>query len=163
MSNIGKVEQAPIVEEMQSSYISYAMSVIVSRALPDVRDGLKPVQRRIIFAMNQQGLHHTSRYQKSAAVVGEVMKNLHPHGDAPIYEAMVRMAQNFSLRYMLVDGQGNFGSIDGDSPAAMRYTEARLAAISEELLRDINKDTVNFIDNYSGTMQEPVVLRIYQE
>src|SRR3990167_3367920 len=158
MSNIGKIQLAPIVEEMKRSYLDYAMSVIVSRALPDVRDGLKPVQRRIIFAMHQQGLHHTSRYQKSAAVVGEVMKNLHPHGDAPIYEAMVRMAQNFSMRYMLVDGQGNFGSIDGDSPAAMRYTEARLSAISEELLRDINKETVGFIDNYSGTTQEPTLL-----
>ncbi len=158
MSNIGKIQPAPIIEEMQKSYLDYAMSVIVSRALPDVRDGLKPVQRRIIYAMHQQGLHHTSRFQKSAAVVGEVMKNLHPHGDAPIYEAMVRMAQNFSMRYMLVEGQGNFGSIDGDSPAAMRYTEARLSAISEELLRDINKDTVNFIDNYSGTTQEPVLL-----
>ncbi len=158
MSNIGKIQPAPIIEEMQKSYLDYAMSVIVSRALPDVRDGLKPVQRRIIYAMHQQGLHHTSRFQKSAAVVGEVMKNLHPHGDAPIYEAMVRMAQNFSMRYMLVDGQGNFGSIDGDSPAAMRYTEARLSAISEELLRDINKNTVNFIDNYSGTMQEPILL-----
>ncbi len=158
MSNIGKIQLAPIIEEMQKSYLDYAMSVIVSRALPDVRDGLKPVQRRIIYAMFQQGLHHTSRFQKSAAVVGEVMKNLHPHGDAPIYEAMVRMAQNFSMRYMLVDGQGNFGSIDGDSPAAMRYTEARLSAISEELLRDINKNTVTFIDNYSGTTQEPVIL-----
>ena len=158
MSNIGKIQLAPIIEEMQKSYLDYAMSVIVSRALPDVRDGLKPVQRRIIYAMHQQGLHHSSRFQKSAAVVGEVMKNLHPHGDAPIYEAMVRMAQNFSMRYMLVDGQGNFGSIDGDSPAAMRYTEARLSAISEELLRDINKNTVNFIDNYSGTMQEPILL-----
>src|SRR3989344_2522833 len=158
MSNIGKIQLAPIVEEMKRSYLDYAMSVIVSRALPDVRDGLKPVQRRIIFAMHQQGLHHTSRYQKSAAVVGEVMKNLHPHGDAPIYEAMVRMAQNFSMRYMLVDGQGNFGSIDGDSPAAMRYTEARLSAISEELLRDIQKETVNFIDNYSSTTKEPVLL-----
>ena len=158
MSNIGKVQPAPIVEEMQKSYLDYAMSVIVSRALPDVRDGLKPVQRRIIYAMHEQGLHHTSRYQKSAAVVGEVMKNLHPHGDAPIYEAMVRMAQNFSMRYMLVDGQGNYGSIDGDSPAAMRYTEAKLSAIADELLRDINKNTVNFIDNYSGTTQEPVLL-----
>ena len=158
MQNVGKVEQVAMVTEMQKSYLDYAMSVIVARALPDVRDGLKPVQRRIIFAMNQQGLHHTSRYQKSAAVVGEVMKNLHPHGDAPIYEAMVRMAQNFSMRYMLVDGQGNFGSIDGDSPAAMRYTEARLAAIADELLRDINKETVNFIDNYSGTVQEPTLL-----
>jgi DNA gyrase subunit A len=158
MGNIGKIQNAPLIEEMKKSYLDYAMSVIVARALPDVRDGLKPVQRRIIFAMNQQGLHHTSRYQKSAAVVGEVMKNLHPHGDAPIYEAMVRMAQNFSMRYMLVDGQGNFGSIDGDSPAAMRYTEARLSAISEELLRDINKETVDFIDNYSGTTQEPTLL-----
>ncbi|MBI3109905.1 DNA gyrase subunit A [Candidatus Daviesbacteria bacterium] len=156
--NIGKVEPTPIVDEMKRSYLDYAMSVIVSRALPDVRDGLKPVQRRIIYAMHQQGLHHTSRYQKSAAVVGEVLKNYHPHGDAPVYEAMVRMAQNFSMRYMLVDGQGNFGSIDGDSPAAMRYTEARLAAISEELLRDINKETVNFVDNYSGTTQEPILL-----
>ncbi len=158
MSNIGKIQPAPIIEEMQKSYLDYAMSVIVSRALPDIRDGLKPVQRRIIYAMSQQGLHHTSRFQKSAAVVGEVLKNFHPHGDSPVYEAMVRMAQNFSMRYMLVDGQGNFGSIDGDSPAAMRYTEARLSAISEELLRDINKNTVNFIDNYSGTTQEPVLL-----
>ena len=158
MSNIGKIQPAPIIKEMQDAYVNYAMSVIVSRALPDVRDGLKPVQRRIIFAMHEQNLHHTSRYQKSAAVVGEVLKNLHPHGDAPVYEAMVRMAQNFSLRYMLVDGQGNFGSIDGDSPAAMRYTEARLATIADELLRDIGKNTVDFIDNYSGTMQEPVLL-----
>ncbi|OGE62599.1 DNA gyrase subunit A [Candidatus Daviesbacteria bacterium RIFCSPLOWO2_01_FULL_40_27] len=158
MSNIGKIQPAPIIEEMQKSYLDYAMSVIVSRALPDVRDGLKPVQRRIIFACHQQGLHHTSRFQKSAAVVGEVLKNFHPHGDAPVYEAMVRMAQNFSMRYMLIDGQGNFGSIDGDSPAAMRYTEARLSAISEELLRDINKNTVGFVDNYSGTTQEPILL-----
>lgn len=158
MANIGKLVPAPIIEEMQRSYLDYAMSVIVSRALPDVRDGLKPVQRRIVYAMNQQGLHHSARYQKSAAVVGEVMKNLHPHGDAPIYEAMVRMAQNFSMRYMLIDGQGNFGSIDGDSPAAMRYTEARLAPLADELLRDISKDTVDFIDNYSGTTEEPVVL-----
>lgn len=158
MSNIGKVELAPIVDEMKRSYLDYAMSVIVSRALPDVRDGLKPVHRRIIYAMHQQGLHHTSRYQKSAAVVGEVLKNYHPHGDVPVYDAMVRMAQDFSMRYMLVDGQGNFGSVDGDSPAAMRYTEARLSAIADELLRDIHKDTVDFIDNYSGTTQEPVVL-----
>lgn len=156
--NVGKIQLAPIVEEMQKSYLDYAMSVIVSRALPDVRDGLKPVQRRIIYAMSQQGLHHTSRYQKSAAVVGEVLKNYHPHGDVPVYEAMVRMAQNFSMRYMLIDGQGNFGSIDGDSPAAMRYTEARLSAIADELLRDINKKTVEFIDNYSGTVQEPILL-----
>lgn len=156
--NIGKIQPAQIVEEMQKSYLDYAMSVIVTRALPDVRDGLKPVQRRIIYAMHESGLHHSARYQKSAAVVGEVLKNFHPHGDAPVYEAMVRMAQNFSMRYTLVDGQGNFGSIDGDSPAAMRYTEARLAGISEELLRDINKDTVDYIDNYSGTTQEPTLL-----
>src|SRR3989339_1923657 len=110
-----------VSEEMQTAYLDYAMSVIVSRALPDVRDGLKPVHRRIVYAMHQQGIHHTSRYQKSAAVVGEVLKNYHPHGDVPVYDAMVRMAQNFSMRYMLVDGQGNFGSVDGDSPAAMRY------------------------------------------
>lgn len=158
MNNIGKIQSAPIVEEMQKSYLDYAMSVIVARALPDVRDGLKPVHRRIIYACHQQGIHHTSRYQKSAAVVGEVLKNYHPHGDVPVYDALVRMAQNFSMRYTLVDGQGNFGSIDGDSPAAMRYTEARLAAISDELLRDINKDTVDFIDNYSGTTKEPTVL-----
>ncbi len=156
--NIGRIEDAPLVEEMQRSYLDYAMSVIVSRALPDVRDGLKPVQRRIIYAMSEQGLHHTSRYQKSAAVVGEVLKNFHPHGDAPVYEAMVRMAQDFSMRYPMVDGQGNFGSVDGDSPAAMRYTEARLSAIADELLRDIKKDTVDFIENYSGTTTEPVWL-----
>ncbi len=153
--NIGKIENAPLVEEMQTSYLAYAMSVIISRALPDVRDGLKPVQRRIIYAMSQQGLHHTARYQKSAAVVGEVLKNYHPHGDAPVYEAMVRMAQDFSMRYPMVDGQGNFGSVDGDSAAAMRYTEARLSAIADELLRDINKDTVDFTENYSGTTDEP--------
>lgn len=154
--NIGKIEPAPLVEEMQTSYLAYAMSVIISRALPDVRDGLKPVQRRIVYAMSQQGLHHTSRYQKSAAVVGEVLKNYHPHGDAPVYEAMVRMAQDFSMRYPMVDGQGNYGSVDGDSAAAMRYTEARLSAIADELLRDINKDTVDFAPNYSDTTEEPV-------
>ncbi|MBI2601153.1 DNA gyrase subunit A [Candidatus Daviesbacteria bacterium] len=156
--NLGKIQPAPIIEEMQRSYLDYAMSVIVSRALPDVRDGLKPVQRRIVYAMHKQGLSHSARYQKSAAVVGEVLKNYHPHGDAPVYEAMVRMAQNFSMRYPLIDGQGNFGSIDGDSPAAMRYTEARLSAIADELLRDINKQTVDFVDNYSGTEQEPILL-----
>lgn len=158
MSNIGTIKLAPIVEEMKRSYLDYAMSVIVARALPDVRDGLKPVHRRIIYAMHQQGIHHSSRYQKSAAVVGEVLKNYHPHGDIPVYDAMVRMAQDFSMRYMLIDGQGNFGSVDGDSPAAMRYTEARLSAIADELLRDIHKGTVDFIDNYSATTQEPVVL-----
>ncbi len=158
MANIGKVEDISLVAEIQKSYLDYAMSVIVSRALPDVRDGLKPVQRRIIYAMQQQNLHHTSRYQKSAAVVGEVLKNYHPHGDVAVYDAMVRMAQDFSLRYPLVDGQGNFGSVDGDSPAAMRYTEARLSAIADELLRDINKDTVDWVDNYSGTTKEPTLL-----
>ncbi len=157
-NNIGKIEPIELITEMQKSYLDYAMSVIVARALPDVRDGLKPVQRRIIYAMHQQNLHHTSRYQKSAAVVGEVLKNYHPHGDAPVYEAMVRMAQDFSMRYQLVDGQGNFGSVDGDSPAAMRYTEARLSAIADELLRDINKNTVDFVDNYSGTTVEPSLL-----
>src|SRR5258708_35489485 len=153
---LGRIDPISLTDEMQKSYLDYAMSVIVARALPDVRDGLKPVQRRIVYAMHQQGIHHTSRYQKSAAVVGEVMKHFHPHGDSSIYDAMVRMAQNFSMRYTLVDGQGNFGSVDGDSPAAMRYTEARLSAIADELLRDINKETVDFIDNYSGTTQEPI-------
>lgn len=157
-NSIGKVEPIALVDEMQRSYLDYAMSVIVARALPDVRDGLKPVQRRIIYAMHDQNIHHTSRYQKSAAVVGEVLKNYHPHGDVAVYDAMVRMAQNFSMRYMLVDGQGNFGSIDGDSPAAMRYTEARLSAIADELLRDIEKETVDYIDNYSGTTKEPTLL-----
>lgn len=158
MSNIGKIQPAPIVDEMKRSYLDYAMSVIVSRALPDVRDGLKPVHRRIIFAMHQMGYHHNGRFQKCASVTGEVMKNYHPHGNIPIYDSLVRMAQNFSMRYMLIDPQGNFGSIDGDNPAAERYTECRLASLSEELLRDINKNTVDFIDNYSGTTQEPVVL-----
>ncbi|MBU1000503.1 hypothetical protein KKE78_03870 [Patescibacteria group bacterium] len=144
MSNIGKVQPAPIIEEMQKSYLDYAMSVIVSRALPDVRDGLKPVQRRIIYAMFQQGIHHTNRFQKSAAVVGEVLKNFHPHGDSPVYEAMVRMAQNFSMRYMLVDGQGNFGSIDGDSPAAMRYCiTGETLVITEKGLQPIKNISLN--------------------
>lgn len=156
--DIGKVEPISLTDEMQRSYLDYAMSVIVARALPDVRDGLKPVQRRIIYAMHDQGIHHSSRYQKSAAVVGEVLKNYHPHGDVAVYDAMVRMAQDFSMRYTLVDGQGNFGSVDGDSPAAMRYTEARLSAIADELLRDINKNTVDFYDNYSGTTTEPSLL-----
>lgn len=158
MQNIGKVEPIPIIEEMKRSYLDYAMSVIVSRALPDVKDGLKPVQRRIVYAMHQVGYHHGGRFQKCASVTGEVMKNYHPHGNIPIYDALARMAQNFSMRYLLIDPQGNFGSVDGDPPAAERYTECRLSAISEELLRDINKETVDFVDNYSGTTQEPVVL-----
>lgn len=157
-NGIGKVTPTPIVDEMRRSYLDYAMSVIVSRALPDVRDGLKPVQRRIIYAMHQMGYHHTGRFQKCASVTGEVMKNYHPHGNIPIYDALARMGQDFSLRYLLVDPQGNFGSIDGDPPAAERYTEARLAAIADELLRDISKNTVNFIPNYSDTTKEPVVL-----
>ena len=149
---------AAITTEMEKAYLDYAMSVIVSRALPDVRDGLKPVHRKIIFAMKEQGITAGSRYQKCAAVVGEVLKKYHPHGDIPVYEALVRMAQTFSLRYTLIDGQGNFGSVDGDSPAAMRYTECRLSQISNELLQDIEKETVEFVDNYSGTDKEPTIL-----
>ncbi|MDX1994428.1 MAG: DNA gyrase subunit A [bacterium] len=155
---IGIVRTININEEMRGSYLDYAMSVIVARALPDARDGLKPVHRRILYAMYDMGLRPGTPYKKSARVVGEVLGKYHPHGDASVYDAMARMAQDFSLRYMLVDGQGNFGSIDGDSPAAMRYTEARLATIAEELLADINMNTVDFADNYDGTQQEPIVL-----
>jgi len=158
MGDIGKVQLTPIVEEMQKSYLDYAMSVIVARALPDVRDGLKPVHRRIIYAMHQMGYHHSGRFQKCASVTGEVMKNYHPHGNIPIYDALARMGQDFSMRNMLIDPQGNFGSIDGDPPAAERYTECRLAALSDELLRDISKETVDYTDNYSGTTKEPIVL-----
>lgn len=156
--NIGKIQPSEIVTEMQKSYLDYAMSVIVARALPDVRDGLKPVHRRILYAMHQIGLHHSSKYTKSAKVVGEVLGKYHPHGDAPVYEAMVRLAQNFSMRYPLIDGQGNYGSIDGDPPAAMRYTECRLGAIADEMLLDIEKETVNFIPNFDGTIDEPTYL-----
>ncbi|VEJ45499.1 DNA gyrase subunit A [Bartonella vinsonii] len=152
------IEPISIVDEMQRSYLDYAMSVIVSRALPDVRDGLKPVHRRILHAMNEMGLSFNKSYRKSAGVVGEVMGKFHPHGDASIYDALVRMAQDFSLRNPLIDGQGNFGSVDGDPPAAMRYTECRLEKVSEELLADIDKDTVDFQDNYDGREREPVVL-----
>src|SRR3989344_3842129 len=155
---IGKILPSEITSEMQSAYLDYAMSVIVARALPDSRDGLKPVHRRIIYAMHKVGLHHTAKYQKSAAVVGEVLKNFHPHGDIPVYDALVRMAQDFSLRYPLIDGQGNFGSRDGAPPAAMRYTEARLAAISDQLLLDMEKETVDFVSNYSNTDVEPTYL-----
>jgi len=158
MGDIGKVQLTPIVEEMQKSYLDYAMSVIVARALPDVRDGLKPVHRRIIYAMHQMGYHHSGRFQKCASVTGEVMKNYHPHGNIPIYDALARMGQDFSMRNMLIDPQGNFGSIDGDPPAAERYTECRLAALSDELLRDISKETVDYTENYSGTTKEPIVL-----
>ncbi|PIT70564.1 DNA gyrase subunit A [Bartonella tribocorum] len=152
------IEPISIIDEMQRSYLDYAMSVIVSRALPDVRDGLKPVHRRILHAMNEMGLVFNKPYRKSAGVVGEVMGKFHPHGDASIYDALVRMAQDFSLRNPLIDGQGNFGSVDGDPPAAMRYTECRLEKVSEELLADIDKDTVDFQDNYDGREREPVVL-----
>jgi len=148
----------PIEEEMRKSYLDYAMSVIVGRALPDIRDGLKPVHRRVLFAMHELGLTWNRAYKKSARVVGEVLGKYHPHGDAPVYEALVRMVQEFSLRYPLVDGQGNFGSIDGDPPAAMRYTETRLAKIAHELLADIEKDTVDFSPNFDESLQEPVVL-----
>ncbi|OGN33495.1 MAG: DNA gyrase subunit A [Candidatus Yanofskybacteria bacterium RIFCSPLOWO2_02_FULL_47_9b] len=152
------VKNREITEEVQQSYLEYAMSTIIDRALPDVRDGLKPVHRRILYSMQEMGLRPSAKYQKSAKVVGHAMGNYHPHGDSAIYDSLARMAQDFSLRYPLVDGQGNFGSIDGDSPAAMRYTEARLSPISDPLLADIDKDTVNFRDNYDGSHQEPVVL-----
>lgn len=155
---IGKVESRDINTEMQESYLSYAMSVIVARALPDVRDGLKPVHRRILFAMDNLGLRSSAKYRKSATVVGEVLGKYHPHGDTAVYDSMVRMAQNFALRYPLVDGQGNFGSIDGDNAAAMRYTEAKMAKMAEDILADLDKDTVDFIPNYDGTQKEPVVL-----
>ncbi len=155
---IGTVRQVDIDNEMQVAYLDYAMSVIVARALPDARDGLKPVQRRILYAMHGVGLRPDSPYKKSARIVGEVLGKYHPHGDSAVYEAMARMAQDFSLRYPLVDGQGNFGSVDGDSPAAMRYTEARLAPIATELLADLDKDTVDFSPNFDDTLQEPSVL-----
>src|SRR5499426_3227655 len=148
----------PIEEEMRKSYLDYAMSVIVGRALPDIRDGLKPVHRRVLYTMQSLGLAWNRAYKKSARVVGEVLGKYHPHGDAPVYEALVRMVQEFSLRYPLVDGQGNFGSIDGDPPAAYRYTEARLAKIAHEMIADIEKDTVDFVPNYDENEQEPVVL-----
>ena len=155
---IGKLTKAPIVDEVKQSYLEYAMSVIIARALPDVRDGLKPVHRRILYAMGNLGLRHTARFRKSAHVVGEVMAKYHPHGDTAIYDSLVRMAQDFAMRHRLIDGQGNFGSMDGDSAAAMRYTEARLTALAEEMLADIEKNTVNFIPNYDGSHQEPTVL-----
>jgi len=156
--NIGKIKEIDIEQTMRDAYLDYAMSVIVARALPDVRDGLKPVQRRILYAMYSTGLKHNTPYRKSARIVGEVLGKYHPHGDAAVYDALARMAQDFSLRYPLVDGQGNFGSIDGDSPAAMRYTEARLSAIAEELLEDIDKETVDFVPNFDGSLEEPSVL-----
>lgn len=158
MAAIGKVIPIPIEEEMQRSYIDYSMSVIVSRALPDVRDGLKPAQRRILWAMYEMGLEPGKPYKKCARVVGEVLGKYHPHGDQPVYETLVRMAQDFAARYPLVDGQGNYGSVDGDPPAAMRYTEARLTPLAMEMLADIEKETVDFGDNFDGEYREPLVL-----
>ena len=158
MAEIGKLLQTEISSEMKRAYLDYAMSVIVSRALPDVRDGLKPVHRRILFAMHEMSLTHSAKYSKSAKIVGEVMGKYHPHGDVPIYDSLVRLAQDFSMRYPLIDGQGNFGSMDGDPPAAMRYTEARMAAISNEMLLDMEKETVDYIDNFDATLKEPVFL-----
>ncbi len=154
----GRIEPLSIVEEMQTSYLDYAMSVIVSRALPDVRDGLKPVHRRILYAMWSIGLRHSAKFRKSATVVGEVLGKYHPHGDSAVYDSMVRMAQTFAMRYPLINGQGNFGSMDGDGAAAMRYTEAKLQAVAEEMLFDIDKNTVDFVPNYDGSQQEPKVL-----
>ncbi len=155
---LGATKPVNIEDEMRSSYLDYAMSVIVSRALPDVRDGLKPVHRRILYAMDGLGMRHTSPHKKSARIVGEVLGKYHPHGDTSVYDAMVRMAQDFAMRYMLIDGQGNFGSVDNDPPAAMRYTEARLAPISEQLLVDLDKETVDFMPNFDGSLTEPSVL-----
>ncbi len=156
--DIGAIKAIRIEDEMRVSYLDYAMSVIVARALPDVRDGLKPVHRRILYTMGEMGLSSTSSFRKCAAIVGEVMGKYHPHGDVALYDALVRLAQDFSMRYPLVDGQGNFGSVDGDSAAAMRYTEARLTAIAAEMLADIDKDTVDYVENYDGTQKEPSVL-----
>jgi len=155
---MGAIQPREIVQEMQESYLDYAMSVIVARALPDVRDGLKPVHRRILYSMHQMGLSPSARFRKSAQVIGHVLGRYHPHGDMAAYDAMARMAQDFSMRYPLVKGQGNFGSLDGDPPAAYRYTEAKLAKISNEILFDIEKETVDFIDNYDGSTKEPTVL-----
>jgi len=157
-NQIGKIKIREITQEMKDSYIDYAMSVIVSRALPDVRDGLKPVHRRILYSMYEDGFTHNSKFRKSATVVGSCLGRYHPHGDQAVYDSLVRMAQTFSLRYPLVEGQGNFGSIDGDPPASMRYTEVRLSKFGEKMLEDIEKNTVDFIDNYDGTRKEPIVL-----
>ena len=156
--NEGKIIERNIETEMKNSYIDYAMSVIVSRALPDVRDGLKPVHRRILYAMYEDGITSDKPYRKSANTVGSVLGRYHPHGDSSVYDAMVRMAQDFSMRYPLIDGHGNFGSVDGDSPAAMRYTEARMSKIAETMLTDIEKNTVDFMPNYDDRLQEPQVL-----
>ncbi|MCJ7769564.1 MAG: DNA gyrase subunit A, partial [Dehalococcoidales bacterium] len=155
---LGKIRLVNIEDEMKGSYLDYAMSVIVSRALPNVWDGLKPVHRRILYAMHGLGLNHSSPHKKSARIVGEVLGKYHPHGDASVYDAMVRMAQEFSMRHTLIDGQGNFGSVDNDPPAAMRYTEVRLSGIAEQILLDIDKDTVDFVPNFDDSLTEPVVM-----
>lgn len=157
-SPFGKLKPQDIVEEMETAYLDYAMSVIVARALPSARDGMKPVHRRILYSMHRSGIHYNTAYKKSARIVGDVLGKYHPHGDSSVYMALARLAQDFNMRYPLIDGQGNFGSIDGDSPAAMRYTEARLAKISEEILADIDKETVPMVDNFDGSLQEPFVL-----
>src|ERR1700675_5060554 len=154
----GNIEPRALEEEMRTAYLDYAMSVIVGRALPDVRDGLKPVHRRVLYAMNELGLVPGRPYKKSATVVGDVLGKYHPHGDSSVYDAIVRMVQEFSLRYPLVDGQGNFGSVDGDSAAAYRYTEARLTRIAMEMMADIDKNTVDFAPNFDDRLQEPTVL-----
>ena len=153
-----RIIKVNIEEEMKSSYIDYSMSVIVARALPDVRDGFKPVHRRILFGMMGLGNTHDKPYKKSARIVGEVLGKYHPHGDSSVYGALVRMAQDWNMRYTLVDGQGNFGSVDGDSPAAMRYTEARLTPLGEAMMQDIDKDTVDMVNNFDDTLQEPTVM-----
>ena len=158
LPTIGNVKQREIVDELKESYIDYAMSVIVARALPDVRDGLKPVHRRILYTMMEEGLRSNTKFRKSANVTGNVLARYHPHGDIAVYDALARLAQDFNMRYPLIQGQGNMGSIDGDSPAAQRYTECRLSKIGEEMLKDIEKNTVNFVDNYDGTKKEPSVL-----
>src|SRR5512143_2088811 len=149
---IGTVQQVDIDSQIRAAYLDYAMSVIVARALPDARDGLKPVHRRILYAMQDMGIRSNTAYKKSARIVGEVLGKYHPHGDLAVYDAMARMAQDFSMRYLMVDGQGNFGSIDGDSPAAMRYTEARLTSAAETMLQDLKMDTVEWLDNFDGSL-----------
>ena len=158
MTEQGKLIRVDIEEQMRSAYIDYSMSVIVSRALPDVRDGFKPVHRRVLYGMNELGNTSDKPYKKSARIIGEVMGKYHPHGDSSIYGTLVRLAQPWAMRYPLVDGQGNFGSLDGDEPAAMRYTEARLMKLAEEMLSDIDKNTVDFQPNFDETLKEPVVL-----
>src|SRR5690606_28656792 len=157
MPDTERIQEVNISQEMRNSFLDYAMSVIVSRALPDVRDGLKPVHRRILYSMFELGITPDKPYKKSANVVGNVLARYHPHGDAAVYDSMVRMAQDFSYRYMLIDGHGNFGSVDGDSPAAMRYTEARLAPIALEMLRDTKKETIDFGPNYDGSLEVPLM------